>query len=432
MKNDIIQFLRGKSILILGYGREGHSALEFIQKNLPDAAVAVADINRIEIDGVLTFYGPDYLKHCKDFDVIIKSPGVAIKNDISDEDKEKVTSLTDLFLCFCQNPIIGITGTKGKSTTSSLVYHILNHCGKKALLTGNIGQPCFDIIDQLDYETIVVFELSCHQLEYVRTSPHVSILLNLYEEHFDHYAKPEDYFRAKKNIYRFQSSEDLLIYGDIFEHATREEIEALDSETVEISSINIDDGDIHTSLLGEHNKNDIRAAVRACEGFGLTRSECLQAVEDFHGLPHRLEYVGEYHNIKFYNDSIATAQEAVIKAIQALGNVDTLILGGMDRGLDYHPLVDFLRDSSVRNILLLPNTSRKFMGLFNEKNYRQCLYEVKDMRAAVEKAFKETAPGKICLLSPAAASYGFYKNFAERGEDYINKIKEIAQEKETN
>ena len=183
MKNDIIQFLRGKSILILGYGREGHSALEFIQKNLPDAAVAVADINRIEIDGVLTFYGPDYLKHCKDFDVIIKSPGVAIKNDISDEDKEKVTSLTDLFLCFCQNPIIGITGTKGKSTTSSLVYHILNHCGKKALLTGNIGQPGFDIIDQLDYETIVGFELSCHQLEYVRTSPHVSILLNLYEEH---------------------------------------------------------------------------------------------------------------------------------------------------------------------------------------------------------------------------------------------------------
>ena len=149
-------------------------------------------------------------------------------------------------------------------------------------------------------------------------------------------------------------------------------------------------------------------------------------------MPHRLEYVGEYHNIKFYNDSIATAQEAVIKAVQALGNVDTLILGGMDRGLDYHPLVDFLRDSSVRNILLLPNTSRKFMGLFNEKNYRQCLYEVKDMRAAVEKAFKETAPGKICLLSPAAASYGFYKNFAERGEDYINKIKEIAQEKETN
>ena len=423
MKNDIIQYLRSKSILILGYGQEGKTALEFIQKNLPDNAVAVADKNPIEVEGALSFSGADYLRHCKDFDIIIKSPGVEIKDFISEEDKEKITSLSDLFLCFCQNPIIGITGTKGKSTTSSLIYHILTTCGKKAVLTGNIGQPCFEVIDQLDYETIVVFELSCHQLEFVKASPHIAILLNLYEEHFDHYAKPEDYFRAKKNIYRFQTGEDLLIYGDIFEHASREEIAALDCETVEISQIPIKDDEIETTLLGEHNYNDIRAAIRACQGFGLSKQQCLEAVKSFRGLPHRLEYVGKYEGIDFYNDSIATAQEATISAVQALGRVNTIILGGMDRGISYDHLVDFLRDSSVRNVILLPNTARRFMDLFNASSYKQRLFAAKDMKEAVDIAYRETEKDKICLLSPAAASYGFYKNFKERGEDYCNLIK---------
>ena len=419
MKNDIIQYLRNKSILILGYGREGKTALKFVQENLPDNAVAVADKNPVEVEGALSFSGADYLRHCKDFDIIIKSPGVEIKDFVDDEVKEKITSLSDLFLCFCQNPIIGITGTKGKSTTSSLVYHILTSCGKKAVLTGNIGQPCFDVIDQLDYETIVVFELSCHQLEFVKASPHIAILLNLYEEHFDHYAKPEHYFRAKKNIYRYQTSEDILIYGDIFEHATRDEIAALDCETIEISSIDIKDEEIETTLLGEHNYNDIRAAIRACQGFGLSKQQCLEAVKNFHGLPHRLEYVGKFEDIEFYNDSIATAQEATINAVQALRNVNTLILGGMN----YEHLVDFLRDSSVRNVILLPNTAKRFMDLFNSAVYKQRLFTAKDMQEAVDIAFRETEKGKICLLSPAAASYGFYKNFAERGADFIEKVK---------
>lgn len=424
MKNDIIQYLRNKSILILGYGKEGQAALDFVQKNLPDNAVAIADKNPLEIDGVLSFSGPDYLRHCKDFDVVIKSPGVEIKDYLDEDTKEKITSLSDLFLCFCQNPIIGITGTKGKSTTSSLIYHILTSCGKKAVLTGNIGQACFDVIDKLDYETIVVFELSCHQLEFVKASPHVAILLNLYEEHFDHYAKPEDYFRAKKNIYRFQTSEDILIYGDIFQHASREEIAALDAETIEISSIPIQDDEIETTLIGQHNRGDIKAAIRACQGFGLSKQECLNAVKSFHGLPHRLEYVGKYSDIIFYNDSIATAQEATMNAVQALGQVNTIILGGMDRGIDYTHLVDFLRDSNVRNVILLPNTAKRFMDLFNASSYKQRLFAAKDMQEAVDIAFRETEKGKICLLSPAAASYGFYANFKERGEDYIKKIKE--------
>ena len=126
--------------------------------------------------------------------------------------------------------------------------------------------------------------------------------------------------------------------------------------------------------------------------------------------------------IKFYNDSIATAQEAVINAVKAIGDVDTLILGGMDRGLDYHPLVDFLRKSNVRNVILLPATSERFRAIFAEDRYLQGLFPVNNMREAVEQAYALTTPSKSCLLSPAAASYGFYKNFEERGDDYKNLV----------
>lgn len=424
MKQDIIEYLKGKSILILGYGREGKSALNFIQQNLPDAKCAVADQNELQLDDVQTFCGADYLDAVKDFDIVIKSPGIPTKNFVTEDQIPKITSLTDLFLRFCKNTVIGITGTKGKSTTASLTYHILKNTGKNALLVGNIGTPCFDAIEQIQDDTVIVYEISCHQLEFIKASPKIAILLNLYEEHFDHYAKPEDYFNAKKNIYRFQDASCTLIYGDIFQHASHEEIDQLPMRKIDIyHDVNIPPEHIHTHLIGEHNLHDIYAAISACEAIGLTRAEILPAIESFRGLPHRMEYVGEYNHIKFYNDSIATAQEAVINAVKALGAVDTLILGGMDRGLDYRPLVEFLRQSQVRNVILLPNTAQSFQKIFEEAPFVQKLIPVANMADAVDVAYEVTAQNHICLLSPAAASYGFYKNFEERGADFCNLVK---------
>lgn len=428
MKQDIIDFLQGQKILILGYGREGKSALNFLQQNLPDAKYAVADQNPLEIDGVQTFSGENYLETVKDFDIVIKSPGVVIKDYLDDTQKAKITSLTDLFLRYTQNPVIGITGTKGKSTTSSLIYHILHESGKDALLVGNIGKPCFDVIDDIKPQTIIVFEISCHQLEFIQASPHIAILLNIYEEHFDHYSTPEGYFEAKKNIYRHQGTHDLLIYGDIFQHASHEEIDALPMQKLNIyQDINIPREFIKTHLLGEHNYYDILAASAACEACGVPQDDILNAVATFRGLPHRLEYVGTFKNIKFYNDSIATAQEAVINAIKALGNVDSIILGGMDRGLDYHTLVEFIRGSSVRNVILLPNTIESFERIFNEAPHSQMLMPVANMEEAVKTAYEHTAEGHTCLLSPAAASYGFYTNFEERGRDYCALVEKYAK-----
>ena len=425
MKQEIIDFLTNKKILILGYGREGKSALSFIQANLPEADFAVADQNDVQIDGVRTICGENYLEAVQDYDIVIKSPGIPTHDFVPDDQLSKMTSLTDLFIRFCKNPVIGITGTKGKSTTASLTHHILKTAGKNSILVGNIGIACFDAIDQINDDSIVVFEISCHQLEFITASPHVAILLNLYEEHFDHYKTPEDYFAAKKNIYKFQNSDDTFIYGDIFGHASREEISRLPMRKIDLyQDVNIPKESIHTHLVGDHNLRDIYAAISACEVVGLSLDEILPTIESFRGLPHRMEFVGEFRHIKFYNDSIATAQEAVISAIKALGGVDTLLLGGMDRGLNYQKLVDFLRNSSVRNIILLPDTQQAFQRIFNEAPFSQNLIPVKDMQEAVEMAYKFTAENHICLLSPAAASYNTYKNFEERGEDFITKVRE--------
>lgn len=426
MKEQIIEKLRGQKILILGFGREGKSTLAFLNRELPDAEIAIADINPIEDESVVkytTFTGPEYLNCCKDYNVIIKAPGVSIKNDLPDSEKAKITSQTDLFLQAYRNQTIGITGTKGKSTTSSLIYHILQKTGKKSVLVGNIGKPCFDFIDEITPETIVVFEISAHQLEYVKASPHYAVLLNIYEEHFDHYATPEDYYSAKKNIFRLQQTGDLLVYGDIFQHATQAEIDAVPSFKIDIEKTEVvPKSQIKTTLLGEHNLKNIEAAAAIAYALRIDGEAFLDAVASFQGLPHRLQYVGTFRGIKFYNDSIATAQEATINAVKAVGDVDTLILGGMDRGLDYHPLVEFLKHSNVRNILLLPDTGAKIEQIFAEDRYVQGLIRVKNMEEAVKMAYEVTNPSQSCLLSPAAASYGFYKDFQERGEDYCRLV----------
>lgn len=423
MKNDIINYLENKKILIVGYGREGKSCFNFIKANSINAQVAIADINEIEVpEGVPFCFGEHYLERINEYDLVIKSPGVVLPN----KDK-KITSLTEIFLNFCKNIVIGVTGTKGKSTTSSLIYHILRASGKDALLLGNIGLPAFDQIDDIKDDTIIVYELSCHQLENIHVSPHIAVLLNIYEEHLDHYHKMDAYAQTKKNIYTYQTENDYLIYGDITGYVSRDELNNIVSNKHSIINDNIGISDIKTSLVGSHNLMNIKAAIMASRLVGLQDKAILKAIESFKPLEHRLELVGTYEDIIFYNDSIATAAEAVMSAVEALKNVNTLILGGYDRGLDYHKLVEFLSNSSVQNILLLPATNERFLNLFKEYKSLKNIIEVKDMEEAVNIAFKVTEKNKICLLSPAAASYGFYKDFKERGNHFKSLVQKYQE-----
>ena len=205
----ILNRLRGKRILILGFGREGRSSLAFVQKYLPEAAVAVADKNPMEH---VQYFGTSYLNAIFDFDIVIKTPGVSLRD--FDTKGVEITSQTDLFLSQFHHQTIGISGTKGKSTTTSLIYHLLKESGHDAILTGNIGIPCFDIMEQIHEDSVVVYELSAHQLEYVHNSPRVGVLLNVFEEHLDHFGTFDRYKNAKFNLLRFMGEDDFAVVHD--------------------------------------------------------------------------------------------------------------------------------------------------------------------------------------------------------------------------
>ncbi|MCL1789134.1 MAG: Mur ligase family protein [Oscillospiraceae bacterium] len=378
MLQKLYHFFLNKKILLLGFGLEGQSTLGLLNKLNCAESVTVWEKYHHTTD-----LPPEY-------DIIIKSPGIPLFKRAGESDP-RVTGQADLFLRFCENCVVGITGTKGKSTTSALVHHILTECGITSKLIGNIGVPPFDIAEDSG-DDVIVMELSCHQLEYVQASPKIAVLLNIYEEHLDHYIDFDHYKYAKENIYRFQKSGDVLIRG----------------EEVNSGFVNAD----KAKLRGTHNLHNIAVAVKAAQSAVGTLDEnaAVQAAYRFGGLPHRLELFAELNGVKWVNDSISTIPAAVIAAAEAFPETDTLIIGGMDRGIDYSTLTEFLRNRPELNLIALPDSGFKVIeGLPNA-------YKARDLTDAVAHAKKVTK--RCCVLSPAAASYGFYKNFEERGNHF--------------
>lgn len=349
---------------------------------------------------------------------------------------------------------IGITGTKGKSTTSSVIHKVLIDQGKKALLLGNIGEPYFNDLDLMTTDTILVLELSSHALEFVKHSPNIAILLDVFQEHLDHYNSFEEYVGAKFNIHKFQTNKDYFIYNAINDYMKaymkkhKVEVKSNDIGIMKEADKNIlvknknknyiyIEGDniyynkeilcnknINTPLKGEHNLNNILFVLGISKILDLDINKMLESFKNFKPLEHRLEFVAEKNGITFYNDSIATIPEATMGAIKALKNVNTVIVGGTDRKVDLTELCEFLKENDeVENILCLPETGEYIFKKL--ENSGKTLCRVKDVKEAVQKGNQITKKGKICLLSPAAASYGFYKNFEERGKAFKTAIDEL-------
>ena len=426
----ILNRLHGKRILILGFGREGKSTLSFLNKYLPDVDVAVADKNEME---TVQYFGTGYLEAMYNYDIVIKTPGISLK-DFDTKDVE-ITSQTDLFLSQFHAQTIGITGTKGKSTTTSLIYHLLKSSGRDAILTGNIGIPCFDIMEDIKPDSIVVYELSAHQLEYVHNSPRVGVLLNIFEEHLDHFGTMERYAEAKLNIMRYMGEDDMaVIHESLMEDAWR-----LFVNNIVFSLFDIDDLVDCTALplLGEHNLLNVKAALLACYAYGVDVRELVPHLYSFKPLEHRLEPVGTFSGVTFVNDSISTIPQAAISACQALGRVDFLLLGGFDRGIDYQPLADYQKEHPVPHLLFTGKAGERMMQLIAEvpEHSRSVegptqkvkvpepvegptLYYYSTMEEAFAYMTAHAKPGDLCLLSPAASSYDQYKNFEERGRKF--------------
>ncbi|MCK9626456.1 MAG: UDP-N-acetylmuramoyl-L-alanine--D-glutamate ligase [Bacteroidales bacterium] len=410
-----IEELKNKKVLILGIGREGLDTLKYLKEVFPKKIFAIADQKeeldsktKKAIEGMDVFLGKDYLKKVKDFDVIIKSPGIPFF-----QYKDKLTSQTELFFDNCPGKIIGVTGTKGKSTVASLIHSIL----KGSYLVGNIETPSLSFLSKAKKDDIFVYELSSHQLINLKKSPHIAVFLNIYPEHLDYYKNFEEYFSAKKNIYKYQSESDYLIFNPEIKPRTK------------AKKIKIDVNDFAQFLKNNQQFLEIThidnliAVLNVAKLFNVPEKDIIKSLNKYKRLPHRLEFVGEFKGIRFYDDSIATIPEAVVYALDSLGDdVETIILGGLDRGIKYDKLVKRIKKSNIKTIIAFPDSGEKIV-----RNIRSRIYKVDNMKDAVDLAYKHTSKGKICLMSPASPSFNLFKDYKERGDLFKKYINEKAK-----
>lgn len=452
----------GSSVLLVGYGLEGKSNHRYLIKNYPDKKIGIADQQKIEpiVNSPSTelHIGKDYLQNILHYDVIIKSAGVPSKlTELKKyiESGKRITSATNIFFSECPGMIIGVTGTKGKSTTSSLVSNILKEKYSDVRLVGNIGQPVLDYLPGSDNNTIFVIELSSYQLEDIRYSPHIAVLLEIFPEHLNYHGNFSKYIEAKSCIIRYQTSQDIVIFNPShkivssiasktsakkyrFSLHPREEAGCYLKE----KSIFVQRGKGKTEfvlhrneipLLSRGNLENTLAAISVGTLLDVPLEKIRLAVSEFKPLKHRLEFVGEYHDIRFFNDSLATIPEATINALKALGKeVETLIVGGYDRGIDFSKLGLFLEKSQLKSLILFPTTGKRIWEEVVKANLGKKLnlkkYDAFSMKEAVQIAFQNTSAGKICLLSPASSSFGLFCDYQERGDLFKKSVKEWGKE----
>ncbi len=391
--------IKGTNILLLGYGRENKSVERFLGGHYSNISIAVTDRKT----------GADYLKNLDEYDTVVRSPGIpAHLPELQAYTKSGgwVTTATNIFFSVCPGKTIGITGTKGKSTTSSLIAHILKTIHPDVRLIGNIGSPALDGVGGATKNTVFVIELSSHQLADCRYSPEVAVVLNIYPEHLDYYKTMDDYVRAKIHIVLFQRPQGAVVY---------------DRTNTIASTIAQKSKGKKIPVIGEKNTSTASAVAAL---FGVSKKQLQTALHTFAPLPHRLEFVGEFSGITFYNDSLATIPEATVHGIEALGPiVETLIVGGFDRGLDYAVLGDYLnKQKNIKTLILFPDTGEK---IWNTTDKTKKKFDVSSMEEAVRLAYQHTHKGNICLLSPAAASFNLFKDYADRGGQFKELVKRI-------
>ena len=416
----IIDKLKNKNIAILGYGKEGKSTYKFLRKYI-DSKLTIIDRNEklyeqndelkkdSNIDIVV---GENYLDNLDIYDIIIKSPGVKIPHNTNENIINKIYSQMELALEFYKDRVIGVTGTKGKSTTSSLLYKVLKDQEIDCYLLGNVGNPIFDYIEDISDNALLIIEMSSYQLEMVNYSPHIGIILNLYEEHLNYHETKDDYFLSKLNMFKYQKEDDYCLYTTDNKNVKNYLNDTYISNKLDIKKEFVINGDeilfndkvIYKKsnkrlLKGNHNLTNILFILRIVLLLGYDIDKAVESISTFKPLEHRMEYVGVYNGITYYNDVIATIPEATINCLNSLPGVDTLILGGLDRGINYELLIDYLKTSEVKNFICMPESGYKIADALVNKN----TYKVETLEEEIKIAKEVTK--KICVLSQAASSY---------------------------
>lgn len=460
----ILDELQEKSVLILGLGKEGMSTYSFLRRRFPDKQLGLADMmewSRLGTEAreaarfdkdVECFLGDRYLECVRGYDLIFRSPGVSpfhTELNAKTANSGRVSSNMELFLENCAGTVIGVTGSKGKSTSASLIYKVLMGGGLDVRLAGNIGMPALSTLDGATPETLFVVEMSSYQLAGLPQSPHVAVLLDICREHTDYHQTFDGYVEAKQTITRYQAACDYLIYnasGRIplkIAESSRAETVPFGFDRSGGSGCCLEDGFIvyyscgnsderiitedEVPLRGRFNLQNVMPAILTGKLFAVSTGVIADSIRQFKPLEHRLEFITTYNTISFYNDSLSTIPEAAIAAIEAFpGKQVVLIAGGYDRGQDFAALALAILENGVNAVILFPSTGERLWGEITlQAKEHGCLPDhrfVANMRDGVRHAYNLAGSGGVVLLSPGSASFGCFGNYVARGNMFRDAV----------
>lgn len=453
LKSYLTDLIAGRSVAILGFGREGQSTYRTLRHFFPELKLTVLDEATSLPESAAQMLGgdrnsdlvtgPAALTALTNFEVIFKTPGISpYRPEVQAAITKgcKITSQTDAFFHVFGGQVIAVTGTKGKSTTCQILSQVLTLAAREVAFLGNIGSPAFDNLEKINSNSIIIYEISSHQCEGLTVSPHVGVFLNLYQDHLDYYPTLEDYATAKRNLFLHQTAGDYC-FANLGDPHVAKLTEGLKSARIGFgfektlgTSVYVENDWIisfgeklmpiaEIPLSGRHNILNVMPAISAAHYLGIEVKKLREYLNQVTPVKGRLEEVGSIDGVSFVDDALATIPEATIAAIDAYGTqLETLITGGFDRGQDFTELGARIARSSLKSVILFPTTGAKIMAAVKAHTDRIKFFDVSDMEEAVKIAKQTTQSGKVVLLSCASASFGLFKDYADRSEQYYRAI----------
>lgn len=454
------RFLKNQKIAIIGLGVSNMPLLDYMYDKKANVTIFVEDDeNKIDKNILSTVnkykcgtsFGKDALSKLKDFDIIFRSPSCLPTRKELMEEKQRgaiVTTEIEMLMKLAPCKIIGITGSDGKTTTTSLVYSILKKAGYNTYLGGNIGIPIFTKLDEITPEDIIVLELSSFQLMGMEQSPNIGVITNITPNHLNIHKDYQEYIDAKKNIFKYQKENDIVVLNydneitrkcireansKVVLFSGKEKLEngfIIDNNTIKQCEDGVRKHILDTSevlLRGEHNYENIATALAVTKSL-VDIDIAIQAVKEFKAVEHRLEFVKEINGSKWYNDSVSSSPTRTIAGLNSFNEDIVLIAGGYDKNLDYTPIAKPIL-AKVKTLILLGQTSGKIFEAVKREEEKERknidIHMCETLEETVNLAKKLSKPGEVVLFSPASASFDLFKNFADRGEKFKKLVDQL-------
>ncbi len=419
-------------IAILGFGREGLSAYEYWSKKGNE--IVIHDNNEeLKIpDGANSVLGPDAFDDLDSYgyDLIVRSPGLRI---IVGSLKTPMTTPTNEFLIKCPAKVIGVTGSKGKGTTSTIISKILSAAGFKTHLLGNIGKPALDDLNNINKEDVVIYEMSSFQLYDIKNSPDVAVCLMVTQDHLDWHDDLQEYHESKGNIFNFQTPEDVAVYYSdnlISVNLAKESRAATKYTYGKDSDVSYENGEIiafgekiininEIALPGEHNLQNICAAIAACRKFTTNKEAIREVLTTFIGLPYHIELIREKDGIRYYNDSFSTNPTSAIAAARSFTEPEVLFFGGFNKNTDFNELAKELVSKNIRKIITYGQTGELIAETFKKEGIGEVEYiGGSDFNSIISKGISYAKDGDVVVFSPGCASFDMFKDYLDRGNSF--------------